>query len=116
MKELLNEKEINSLRGLSFVFGVLSYLQGDPFCSRCSFFVESVDVAKDIFLYLEKSVNKNKDIPEDMRRLLLNIYGVLADLNIPDNPERQKTEGNCVLPKGVCFAKLVLTVYEKIKG
>lgn len=115
MKELLTEHEINSLRGLSFVFSVLSCLQNDLFCSKCRLFVKSVDVAKNKFLSLEKLIN-GKNMSEEMRRMLLGIYTVLADLEIPDNPVRQKEAGNCKLPKGACLPDSVLVIYERIEG
>ena len=113
MKELLMEKEINSLRGFSFVFGVLLYLQGDPLCSKCRLFVRSVDAAKDKFLALEKLINR-KNMSEEMRRMLLGIYTAFANLEIPDNPVRQREAGNCKLPKGACLPDSVLTIYERI--
>ncbi len=115
MDKLLKEKEKNSLRGLSFVFGVLSYLESDPVCRKCSYFDKSIDVAKDNFLSLEKSIN-GKNISEEMRRILSGIYAVLAGLNIPDNPKEQKKADNCKFPKGVCLAKSALAVYGRIKS
>jgi len=110
---MLKEKEINSLRGLSFVFGVLSYLQDDHLCSKCYSFDKSVDTARDKFLTLEKLIN-GKDMSEEMRRLLSGIYAMLADLNMPDSPVRQKQTKNCKFPSGVCLAKSVNSIYERI--
>lgn len=115
MDKFLKEKEKNSLRGLSFVFGVLSYLESDPVCRKCSYFDRSIDVAKDNFLYLEKSIN-GKNMSEEMRRMLSGIYTVLAGLNIFDNPKEQKKTGNCTMPPGFCLAKSALRFYEKIKN
>jgi hypothetical protein len=115
MNKLLKEKEINSLRGLSFVFGVLLYLESDPVCRKCSYFDESIDVAKDKFLSLEKLIN-GKNLSEEMRRMLSGIYAVLAGLNIPDNPKNQKKTENCRFSKGVCLAKSALTVYKRINS
>ncbi len=115
MDELLKEKGKNSLRGLSFVFGVLSYLESDPVCRNCSYFDESIDIAKDNFLSLEKSIN-GKHMSGEMRRMLSGIYSVLAGLNVPDNPKEQKKADNCKLPNGVCLAKSALAVYGRIKS
>ncbi|MDI6890266.1 MAG: hypothetical protein QMC83_04915 [Thermodesulfovibrionales bacterium] len=115
MNKLLKEKEINSLRGLSFVFGVLLYLESDPVCRECSYFDESIDVAKDKFLSIEKLIN-GKNLSEEMRRILSGIYAVLAGLNIPDNPKDQKKAENCKLPKRVCLPKLALSVYRRINS
>jgi hypothetical protein len=113
--ETVIAKEINLLRGMGYLFGVLSYLQDEPLCSRCDLFVMGVEVSKKYFLALERSVNKNRDLPEEMRRLLLNIYAVFAELKIPDNSVRQKDAGNCRLSSGFCFAKSALTFYEKME-
>src|SRR4030042_4528577 len=113
--ETLIEKEINLLRGIGYVFSVLSYLQDEFLCSKCNSLVKSIEAAKDKFLPLEKSLYKNRGMPEEMRNLLLDIYATLSQMSIPDNPVRQKKEGNCKLPAGVCFAKSVLAVYEKIE-
>jgi hypothetical protein len=110
---MLKEKEINSLRGLSFVFGVLSYLQDDQLCSKCYSFDKSVDTARDKFLTLEKLIN-GKDMSEEMRKLLSGIYAMLADLNIPDNPTGQKKTGSCKLPSRVCFPRSALAIYERL--
>jgi hypothetical protein len=113
--ETLIEKEINLLRVMGYAFNVLSYLQDELLCSKCNSLVKSIEAAQDKFLALEKSLNKNRGMPEEMRKLLLDIYATLSQMSIPDNPVRQKKEGNCKLPAGVCLAKSVLTIYEKIE-
>jgi len=115
MSKMMQERDISVLRGISFVFAALSYLQDDPFCNKCNAFVKSVEVAKDKFMSLEKSLNKNKGIPEELRRLLLGIYTVLSEIRIPDNPTKQKKEGICHLPTGICLAKSTLVMYESIE-
>lgn len=115
MSKMMQEKDISVLRGISFVFAALSYLQDDPFCNKCNAFVESVEVAKDKFMSLEKSLNKNKGVPEELRRLLLGIYTVLSEIRIPDNTTKQKKEGICHLPPGICLAKSTLAMYESIE-
>ncbi|MBE0425906.1 MAG: hypothetical protein IBX72_04565 [Nitrospirae bacterium] len=110
------EKEINLLRGMSYIFDIFLYLQDEPFCSRCDSFVKSIETAKGKFLILENSINKKRDIPEELRKLLLSIYRAFADITIPDNPVRQKEEGTCKLPPGVCFAESALAFYERIEA
>ncbi|MEW6067696.1 MAG: hypothetical protein AB1610_05355 [Nitrospirota bacterium] len=110
-----SEKEINLLRGMSYIFGIFSYLQDEPLCCRCNSFVKSIEEAKEKFLILEKSINKNRDIPDELRKLFSNIYRVLADITIPDNPVRQKKEGSCRFPPGYCLAKSALRVLETIE-
>jgi len=109
------EKDINMLRGMSYVFSMLSYLQDEPLCSRCVSFAESIETARERFLSLEKSVNKNRVIPDEMRRLLSNIYAVLAGLTVPENTLKQDKTGNCTIPSGVCLAVSALGFYEHME-
>jgi hypothetical protein len=109
------EKEINMLRVMSYVFNILSYLQDEPLCSRCDSFAKSIETAKERFLSLEKLVNKDRVIPDDIRRLFSNIYAVLAGLTIPENTLKQDETGNCTIPSGVCLATSALGFYEDIE-
>ncbi len=113
--EALKNDEMVLLRGISYVFSILSYLQNEPLCGKCNSFVKIFESVQDKFIELEKSVNKNRDIPKEIRRLLKVSYAFLADLKIPDNPIRQKKSGNCNLPSGLCFAKSSLEFYEKLR-
>jgi len=113
--ETIQNREINLLRGMSYVFSVLSYLQEEPLCQNCHSFVNVADTAKENFIDIEKAVNKNRDMPQEIRKLLTNIYVVLADLKIPENPVRQKISGNCHLPSGICLAKSAKGFYEKLE-
>jgi hypothetical protein len=113
--DTIKEKKINLLRGMSYVFAILSYLQDEPLCRNCVTFLNGLDAAKEKFLALEKSINNKRDMPDEIRKLLMAIYGVLADLRIPDNPIRQKKTGHCTLTSGFCFAKSALLFYDKIE-
>jgi hypothetical protein len=112
---MLNDKEVNSLRGISFVFNVLLSQQYDPFCSKCLSFVKSAETAREKFLVVEKSVNK-ENLPEELKKLFSDIYPAISALELPENPAGQKKAGNCKLPEGVCFPKSALAVYEKVAG
>lgn len=109
------DTEVNALRRVSFVFSALSCLQRDPFCRECSSFVRCIEAIKDEFISLEKAINKNGALPEEMRCILSNTYSVLADLNIPDRPVSQKKEGNCMFPKRVCMAKAAFAMHEQLQ-
>jgi hypothetical protein len=111
----IKDMEINLLRGMSFTFSILSYLQGEPVCRSCNTFLNVFESLQDKFIDLEKAVNKNRDIPREIKKLLTGIYAVFAELKIPDNPVRQKDAGNCRLPSEFCFAKSALSFYEKIE-
>jgi len=113
--ETTKDRGINLLRGMSCSFSILSYLQSEPVCGSCKLFVNVFESLQDKFIDLEKAVNKNRDIPRDIRKLLTGIYVVFAELKIPNNPVRQKDAGNCRLPSGFCFAKSALIFYEKIE-
>lgn len=113
--DTIKDMEISLLRGMSYTFSILSYLQGEPVCKSCNVFVNVFESLQDKFIDLEKAVNKNRDIPREIKKLLTGIYAVFAELKIPDNPVRQKDAGNCRLPTGFCFAKSALTFYEKVE-
>ncbi len=114
--ETIQNREITLLRGLSYVFSILSYLQDEPLCKECKAFVDVLDSTREKFIDIEKAVNKNRDMLQENRKLLTNIYVVLADLRIPENPVRQKISGNCHLPSGICLAKSALAIYVKIEN
>lgn len=113
--EMIQNREITLLRGISYIFSTLSYLQNEPLCKDCKAFLDVLDLARERFAEIEKGVNKNRDMPQEIRKLLTNIYVVLADLRIPENPVRQKKSGNCHLPSGICLAKSLKMFYEKLE-
>ena len=113
--EAMKDMEINLLRGLSSVFSMLSYLQDEPLCCRCDLFAESYETAQEIFLSLEKSINKNRVIPDEIRRLLSNVYAVLAGFTMPDNTLKQDKTGHCTMPSEVCLATSALRFYEHME-
>lgn len=112
--EAVENNELIMLRVISYVFSILSYLQDEPFCKKCNSFVEVFESVQDKFIEIEKTVNKNREIPQEIRKLLKGIYSFLANLKIPDNPIRQKKSGNCNLPQGICFAKSSLEFYKRL--
>ncbi len=65
-------------------------------------------------MIIEKVFGREGTIREETRKLFLHIYRVLSELKVPDNPIRQKKEGQCRLPPGVCLAKDAFAVYERI--
>jgi len=108
-------KEISQLRAISCIFAFLSYLQDEPLCGRCSSFTNVFEKSMEKFLLIEKALGRDRVIPEETRNLFSSIYRVLSNLKIPDNPVRQKKEGNCGFPPGVCLAKNALAMYERIE-
>lgn len=115
ISERTMQRKINSLRGLHLVFGMLSWLKDDPYCSTCQSFVKGVERAKDRFMLLERSVNARK-LSGETKSLLSSIYTVLADLDIPDLSQTQKRADHCRLPDTMCLPELVFNMYKKIDG
>ncbi len=111
----LPAKEISQLRAISCMFAVLAYLQDEPLCGKCGSFTNVFEKSMEKFLAIEKALGGNKNIPEETRGLFSGIYGVLSGLKMPDNPVRQKKEGNCGFPAGVCLAKSTFAIYQQIE-
>ena len=109
-------EDISQLRAIACVFASLSYLQDEPLCRRCTSYVHAVEKSREKFLFIEKSLGKERNMPEEIRDLFLYIYRVLADLKIPGNTVRQKKQGQCSFPPGQCLAKNALKVYDLIEG
>ena len=108
-------KEINQVRAISCIFALLSYLQDEPFCGECSSFAKIFEKAMEKFLSIEKIVGRTRGMPEEARKVVLHIYNVLSDLKLPDNPVRQKKEGYCGFPPGICLAKNAFAMFEQIE-
>jgi hypothetical protein len=111
----LPAKEIAQLRAIRFMFAVLAYLQDEQLCGKCSSFTGVYEKSMEKFLLIEKVLGRNKTIPEETRDLFSGIYGVLSGMKIPDNPVKQKREGNCGFPAGVCLAKNAFALYQQIE-
>lgn len=110
------DREMSLIRGLNFVFSVFLHLQHDPFCRNCALFVESFETAREKFLSLEKILYRSGVLPEEMKKMFLDISSILAHLDIPDTPHNQKHEGYCDFPDKICLAKSIISVYEDIEG
>ena len=108
-------KEISQLRAISCIFGILAYLQDEPLCGKCSSFTNVFEKSMEKFMVIEKALGRNRNIPEETRDFFSGIYRVLSCLKIPDNPVRQKKEGNCGFPAGVCLAKNAFAQYQQIE-
>jgi hypothetical protein len=113
--ETIQNRDMNLLRAMSYVFSILLYLQDEPLCKECEAFADVLDSTREKFIDIEKAVNRNRDMPQGIRKLLTNIYVVLADLKIPDNPVSQKISGNCHLPSGICLAESAKGLYDKLE-
>ncbi|NWF75631.1 MAG: hypothetical protein HXY53_03500 [Nitrospirae bacterium] len=109
---IFKENHVSSLRVLSFIFNALAELKNDPVCKRCSTFAGSIDTAKEFFIDFERSIKRNSDLPGDFRKLLFDIYAILAELNTFGNLVEQKTMGKCQLPDDICFARAILEMYR----
>lgn len=113
--ESLYTKGINQLRALNCLFALLSYLQHEPLCGKCSSFVKVFEKSMEQFLSIEKALGRTQGMTEETRKLFLYVYNVLSELKIPDNPVRQKKEGDCGFPPGMCLAKTGFAMFEQFE-
>ncbi len=95
------------------MFGVLSCQQDDPFCSNCTAFAKSFEIARQKFLALEKAM-RVQEVPDEIRGLCLEISVMLSRINVSKKPVAQKKAGSCRLPKGLCFTRSAIAFYEEI--
>jgi hypothetical protein len=111
LTHLLPEKA-TSLRSMHVLFGMLSLLREDPLCQNCSCFAKSIEEAKDRFSAFEPTVN---GLPEEMRKLMVEIYELYGNLAIGDNTERHREEERCGVAEGFCFAQSALVFHKNME-
>lgn len=109
-------QEITGLRGVSCLFAVLSYLQDEPVCRKCSAFARVIEQSREKFQDIERSLGRNRAVPEEIRELFSHIYRVLSGLKMPDKAVRQKKEGDCGFPAGLCMAKHAIAICGLIEA
>lgn len=114
-KKVALDDKINLLRGICYAFSKLAYLQDEPICKQCSLFVKVLESIQNKFIEIEKSINKDKEIQQDIKVLLYEIYYFLSNVKFPENPTEQFILGKCSLPREICFAYTSLKDYERLK-
>ena len=98
-------------RGYAFLLGVLRSQQGDPLCSKCSAYANTLRVAlEELTGFEEEQGPAIAQLPPELAKLLAYAREELSRLEPPAEPQGQKKAGNCRLPQGVCFIKASLTL------
>lgn len=110
-----HDKVINKLRGFNYAAGILTNQQNDPLCSECAAFARTADAIVDGFLKFENAnSSEKKKLAEEFSMIFMDVKDKISVIQMPDDPVRQKKAGNCMLPKGVCFTKEIMTFMGKI--
>ena len=97
----------NRIRYYHYITGVLIRQQGDPWCSRCKAFSNSIrDVKESMDAFQQDYLSQLQHAPAVSVSLLREATSAFGALIPPVDAKGQKKEGNCKLPEGVCFVKL----------
>ena len=96
-----------------FIAGVLQSQQGDPLCSQCRAFTNSIRAVRESIEEFERSTALLKD--EEISVIASAKSALSSLVSIPDAPG-QKKAGNCRLPEGVCFVKSSKKLLDLIQG
>lgn len=97
--------------------GVLANQQADPLCSICKAFTNSArKIREDADEFKRMHNAEIATLPAELARLLSGAKETLTGLNPSEDAVGQKKEGNCKMPKGVCFVKSSKAMLEKISG
>ncbi|MBL7031802.1 MAG: hypothetical protein ISR97_01315 [Nitrospira sp.] len=103
---------INRIRFLHYVSAVLENQAGDPLCTSCNAFGNTVRTMKEELEELKAS--KPDGLPPEYTKLLEQAETVINSTRIPEKTEGQKKAGNCTMPKGVCFVKSSKALLKEI--
>lgn len=105
---------INQVRGFGYMFGVFKNQQNDPFCRMCNSYATVLGAIKEgIAKFESENADFIKRLPADFSQLFAEAKAGIAAIKAPDNPLKQKKEGNCKLPEGVCFLKNSMAILQK---
>lgn len=111
--KLKSEALINKLRSFHYAIGILNNQQNDPLCCQCSAFARTSEAIVDGFIKFDTNHgSERKSLPEEFSLLFMDIRDKITVIEAPEEPLRQK-EGNCHLPKGVCFTKEITAFLQK---
>jgi len=110
-------RTIIQLRGFHFAVGTIVNQENDPLCSNCIAFAKTAQAIIAGFVEFESAhAAERKKLPEEFSFLFDDVCDKLALIEPPEEPVRQKKEGNCKLPEGVCYCKSVLALLQSIKS
>ncbi len=105
---------MTQIRGLHYLYGVFRNRQADPFCRDCNGFRKTLDAAKALLDTLEREhAAELHGLPSEFASLFAEAKAGITALQGPENPRKQKKEGNCKLAEGVCFLKSSLALIQK---
>jgi hypothetical protein len=105
---------VTRLRSYHYAAGLLANQQNDPLCCQCVAFARTADGIISSFIKFESShAGEKKKVSMEFEQLFQDVRDELDLIQQPEGPIRQKKEGNCLLPKGVCFTKEIITFLEK---
>lgn len=108
---------VTKLRGYHYAAGLLANQQNDPLCSRCAAFARTAESIVSGFIKFESALAvEKKKFPADFAPLFQDIRDELDLIQQPGEPLRQKKEGNCMLPKGICFTKEIISFLENVNS
>ncbi|MFO0754557.1 MAG: hypothetical protein U0411_14685 [Thermodesulfovibrionales bacterium] len=111
------DRIITQLRGFHYAAGILCNQQNDPLCCQCTAFARVAESIIDGFLqFAGAHAAERKKLPEEFALLFQDVRDRTDSIQQPDDPIKQKTAGNCTLPKGVCFTKEISAFLERMQN
>ena len=112
-----HERTINRLRGFHFAIGTIVNQGNDPLCGNCVAFSRTAQAIIDGFIEFESAhASEKRKFPEEFLFLFEDVCDKMALIEHPAEPVRQKKEGNCKLPEGVCYCKSALALLQNLKA
>jgi len=101
----------NKIRFFRFFAGLLISQINDPLCSKCRALTNSYNSVKEMVEQFTKET-EDREIIASIEK----IKELLGSINpLPDLPG-QKREGNCKMPKGVCFIKSPKKIFDELQS
>lgn len=105
---------LNRVRGFGYMLGVFQNQQNDPFCRSCNSYATVLSAMKEgISKFETENEGFIKGLDERFSRLFAEAKAGIMAIKAPENPLKQKKEGNCRLPEGVCFLKNSMAILQK---
>lgn len=109
-----DDKIINQIRGLNYIFGILKNQQADPTCSNCLSFSKNAEMMKRKFIEFEKTILSSSIPSVEYERQFKRLYELISSIQEPDNPVGQRKIGNCNFPEKVCIVQESVNIFEKL--
>ncbi|MDA8169852.1 MAG: hypothetical protein M0Z59_09200 [Nitrospiraceae bacterium] len=104
-------KDVNALRALNLVCGVLESQRSDPLCAVCAGFFKTASFAREKFSSISK---RPEAISGEMKTMTGRIESILSSLSADEGQGiKQKKAGACRMPEGVCLTKSAIALFEK---